>query len=171
MISQEKRSEISCLLLILFITVIPRLLHGKKKKKVILGRGCRMFLQQWRTICHWITGRSIFLLVLSQLQNRAFIFVRIIEPKLIAKNKLNQACRRGAYERDILISTQYLMHSRTCRIPRGTVQETVWGCWSLCYNCKDISGNVVPNRTCNDPLMTYLWWRHSSSGRTKLSRY
>lgn len=61
------------------------------------------------------------MLALSLLQNRGFVFVRIVEPKLITKNNLNQACRRGAYEQDILISTQQLVQDRTCGTPRGTV--------------------------------------------------
>lgn len=96
---------------------------------------------------HFFTGRSFFLLALSLWQNRGFVVARIIEPKLITKNDLSQACRRGAYEQDILISTQQLVQDRTCRMP-----SPKWDCWSWCYSGKGVSESVVPNRTCSDPL-------------------
>lgn len=96
---------------------------------------------------HFFTGRSFFLLALSLWQNRGFVVARIIEPKLITKNDLSQACRRGAYEQDILISTQQLVQDRTCRMP-----SPKWDCWSWCYSGKGVSESVVPNRTCSDSL-------------------
>lgn len=71
------------------------------------------------------------MLPLSLLQKIGFVFLRIIEPKLIAKNNLKQACRKGGYEQDILISTQQLVQDRTYRTARSTVQRDCVGLLDL----------------------------------------
>lgn len=112
-------------------TYYPKILKWKKKMQ-FLEMGAEHFFISDQP---FFTGRSFFLLALSLWQNRGFVVARIIEPKLITKNYLSQACRRGAYEQDILISTQQLMQDRTCRMPRGTAQVGLLELVLQCQRC------------------------------------